>query len=299
MSSEINKDEEKEMLLCSESFPLDEKNERKKMKPVAEVHSLLKGVTIDKEKIIYKEIDLEDYEEVKRLHKEWFPVPYKEEFFENIFKKNNGQYETMGAYYPLNIGEGKIKNVLLGLIIVQWRYVNKYFFDIVGNEVSNEIERNIDFEDEIGFLFSKHPHYFSLYVMTLGVIDECRKMNIGSKLLKSVYNYGINSRYCLGVYLNVIENNFSGIKFYEKNGMTKTKHLENFYEIDGKKYNAESFVMIFSLEKKKKIRDYHRSKMIWYRKLYRSMILKPYYLLVKIFLMIFLCKWFSKKVKVE
>ena len=299
MSSEINKEEEKELLLLSESFPLDEKNERKKMKPVAEVHTLLKGVTIDKEKIFYKAIGLDDYEEVKKLHKEWFPVPYNEEFYENIFKKNNGQYDTVGAYYPLDIGEGKIKNVLLGLIIIQWRYVNKYFFDIVGKEVSEEINRSIDYEEEISFLFTKYPSYFCLYVMTLGVIDECRKMNIGTKLLKSVLNYGINVPYCLGVYLNVIENNFSGIKFYEKNGMTKTKHLTDFYEIDGKKYNSESFVMIYSREQKNKARSYRFSQMKWYRKLYKILILKPFYFLVKILLMIFLCRWFSKKVKTD
>ena len=78
-------EDENELLLCSESFPLNENNERKKMKPIAECHKLLKNVKIDPSQIVYKPLTAENLEEVKKLHIEWFPVKYDDKFFHNHY----------------------------------------------------------------------------------------------------------------------------------------------------------------------------------------------------------------------
>ena len=43
-------------------------------------------------------------EEVRALHKEWFPVDYSERYFENI---KNGKYKMILAYYDYKIAKDK------------------------------------------------------------------------------------------------------------------------------------------------------------------------------------------------
>ena len=293
---ELNKDEEKEILLYSESFPLNENKERKKVKPVSKVHELLSGVKIDLNKIYYKPLGPEHLEEVKNLHKEWFPVPYDEHIFTDALINNRGYYLTQGAFYFL---EEENKEVILGLILCLWRYVDKYCYESVGDKVIEEISKSIDYEEEAQFFLSKQPYYSMLYIMSLGVIDECRKMNIGTNLIKDVINYVATFPFCKGVYLNVIADNFSGKKFYEKNGMTCYNTLKKFYLIEDKRYDSDIYVKIFDKKVKDKIKAYQNSFMNWKQKCYKFLVLKPFYFLVKLFLLICLCRCFKKKIKFD
>ncbi len=60
--------------------------------------------------------------------------------------------------------------------------IDNNFKNLVGENVIDQINKNIGYEEEVKFCFSKLPSYISFCVATLGVIDECRRMNIGSKL---------------------------------------------------------------------------------------------------------------------
>ena len=290
------KEDEKEQLLYSESYPLNEKKERSKVKPISEVHKLLSGVKIDKEKIYYKPLSPEHVEEVKKLHKEWFPVAYEEQIFTDSIVNNQGAFVTEGAFYYL---PEENREVILGLILCRWCYIERFFFDMVGNNIIKELNDSIDYEEEVQFFLSKQLFYTSLYVMSLGVIDECRKMNIGTNLLKDMMNYSVNVPFCLGIFLNVITDNFSGKKFYEKNGLVCSNHVKDFYEIDNKKYDSDTYVKIFERKIKDKVRQYHNSMMTFKEKCFKYLILKPFYVLVKLFLMFCLCRCFVNKVKIH
>ena len=231
----MTEDKENELLLYSESFPLNEKNERQKMKPIAECHKLLKGVTIDPSRIVYKPLTPENIEQVKKLHVEWFPVKYDEEIFNQSLLYNQGRYFTVAAFYYIQTGEKEYKEIILGLIICQWVYVDEYFFKMTSEETAKTISDNLNYEEEVKLLFSQDKYYYCAYIMSLGVIDECRKMGIGSNMLRSIFNYAIYSDICVGVYLHVISSNASGKKFYEKNGFVKVNNLKDFYDIEGKK----------------------------------------------------------------
>ena len=78
--------------------------------------------------------------------------------------------------------------------------------------------------------------------MTVGVIDECRKLGIGTYLLKATMNAVlINSSWeenCNIIYLHVASYNQAAIKFYERNGFVSACELQDWYEIFGKAYNA-------------------------------------------------------------
>ena len=82
----------------------------------------------------------------------------------------------------------------------------------------------------------------ALYIMTIGVIDECRKWGIGTLLLREANNLVIKhpkfGKTCKFVYLHVATYNESGIRFYDRNRFTKVKRLEAWYEIFGKPYDA-------------------------------------------------------------
>jgi len=55
-------EEEKEILLYSESYPLKENKERERPKIVSQVHKLLSKVKIDPNKIYYKPLGPQHYE---------------------------------------------------------------------------------------------------------------------------------------------------------------------------------------------------------------------------------------------
>ena len=98
-------------------------------------------------------------------------------------------------------------------------YVENHVFKMTNKEIWKEISDNLNYEEEIKFLLSGDKFYHWAYVMSLGVIDECRKMGIATIMLKSIYNYILYFDFVVGVYLNVISTNTSAKKFYEKNGL--------------------------------------------------------------------------------
>ena len=289
-------EEEKEILLYSESYPLDEKKERLRPKAISQVHKILKGIKLDPNKIYYKPLGPEHYDEVKNLHKEWFPVEYPEEIFVESLLHNQGGYITQGAFYFL---EEEKKEIILGLIITQWRGVNKSFGLSVNKNVLDEIYNALNYEEEVQLYLSKRKYYFINYIVSIGVVDECRKMNIGTNLIKYIFNYSIYFPLCVGVYLNVISDNTIGKKFYDKIGMSNAGYLENFYEIKGKKYAANIYVKIYTKEEKNDLRKKQREMLTFKEKCSLYLIWKPYFILVKLFMIIFLCRCFQNGIDLD
>jgi ribosomal protein S18 acetylase RimI-like enzyme len=78
--------------------------------------------------------------------------------------------------------------------------------------------------------------------MTIGVIDECRKLGIGTYLLKSTINAVMMSdkwvASCKFIYLHVASYNKVALRFYEKNGFVKSKEMKDWYDIFDKQYDA-------------------------------------------------------------
>ena len=170
---------------------------------------------------------------------------------------------------------------------------------MVGENVLEEINKNIDYEEEAKLYLSKQKFYTSCYIISLGVIDECRKMNIGTRLIKGMMNYVVYFPFCRAMYLHVIDGNFSAIKFYEKNGLIRAKKIKDFYQIDDKKYDSYVYVKIFDARAKNLVEKYKNSNLNFKQKCFKYLILKPFYLLVKIFLLFCLCRCFKKKIVLD
>ena len=86
--------------------------------------------------------------------------------------------------------------------------------------------------------------------MTLGVIDECRQLGIGTILLEKTYRQIAYSwSECSIVYLHVVDYNQAAIKFYQKrNDFKYLKIVKNHYEIFDKDYDAEIYYKILEID---------------------------------------------------
>ena len=77
---------------------------------------------------------------------------------------------------------------------------------------------NEDPREQVKYLF--HDERPSCYIMTLGVIDECRKLGLGTLLIEETFQI-VRTKYPMVqfLYLHVVDYNEAAIRFYkEKNG---------------------------------------------------------------------------------
>ena len=75
--------------------------------------------------------------------------------------------------------------------------------------------------------------------MTIGVIDECRKLGLGTQMINYTIDL-VEQKFaeCTNIWLHVVSYNVSAIKFYLKNNFSKLRKLKRHYYIDGKEYDA-------------------------------------------------------------
>ena len=71
--------------------------------------------------------------------------------------------------------------------------------------------------------------------MTIGVVDECRRDGLGTKLLEYT-ELIVSKQYptCEIIYLHVVDYNDAAIKFYNKNSFMTSRTIKDHYVIKGK-----------------------------------------------------------------
>ena len=290
------KNSNKKNLIFSEAFPPNKRGYRDKLYPSSSSHSLLNGIKILPEEIVYKPLSQQNLEETKKLHKEWFPIDYSDKFFEKILDKKNYWYFTIGAfYYYIDKEKNEKKEIILGLALCEWTYVSDYFIRHTSKKAIKEICRNINFNEEVQS-YIKCEDYRCVYIMTIGVLDEYRKMKIGTNLLNKIIDISLTDNLCLGVYLDVVYYNHIAIKFYEKNNFKKVSTIRNYYNLNGGKYDCNVFLRIFTRKEKDDFKEKTRN---WYEKLAYCLIVTPFNFVIKIFLFFLLFQCFRNKIKTE
>jgi ribosomal protein S18 acetylase RimI-like enzyme len=83
------------------------------------------------------------------------------------------------------------------------------------------------------------------YIMTLGTVTEHRQGGLATALLEWVEHLVQRDTSCGGVYLHVITNNATAIRFYERLGYSRVEELPDYYEIHGKKYPSYLYAKYF------------------------------------------------------
>ena len=281
--------------IFSEAFPPNKKGRREKQDISSSSHMLLKDTKLDPNNIIYKPLTKQDIEETKNLHKEWFPIKYSEEYFNTIFNSKEGKYFSIGAFYNIINEETKEKKeIIIGLALCEWIVGSDYFFKVFGKESALEISKNINYIEEV-YSYLKYDDYHCIYIMTIGVLDEFRKMKIGSNIVERIINIGLSDKLCIGIFLDVIYYNYSAIKFYKRNEFKKVKTNKNYYNLNGTKYDAHVFLRIFSRKEKDRFR-YKNSNVI---KKSIDILLNPIFFIFKIIIFIIFLQCFRNKIKLK
>ena len=281
--------------IFSEAFPPNKKGRREKQDISSSSHMLLKDTKLDPNNIIYKPLTKQDIEETKNLHKEWFPIKYSDEYFNTIFNSKEGKYFSIGAFYNIINEETKEKKeIIIGLALCEWIVGSDYFFKVFGKESALEISKNINYIEEV-YSYLKYDDYHCIYIMTIGVLDEFRKMKIGSNIVERIINIGLSDKLCIGIFLDVIYYNYSAIKFYKRNEFKKVKTNKNYYNLNGTKYDAHVFLRIFSRKEKDRFR-YKNSNVI---KKSIDILLNPIFFIFKIIIFIISLQCFRNKIKLK
>jgi ribosomal protein S18 acetylase RimI-like enzyme len=78
----------------------------------------------------------------------------------------------------------------------------------------------------------------SVYIMTLGVVDELRSTGLARRLLQELYNFIASKPRIKMVTLHVVAYNKRAIAFYRKNGYRLLESITDHYHIMGKEYEG-------------------------------------------------------------
>lgn len=161
-----------------------------------------------------------ELEEIQRLHTEWFPVEYNEEFFRSITTDPDVLTIVAELRHPR-------ATKIVGLATVGIRRKERRF--------------NAD-GDLLPFLGSSEEKSGIAYIFTLGVVDELRQRGLASALLGAcVRQIEITDPFCPVVFLHVIEYNKAAMKLYLKNGFKEFKTEPQFYRLGETWYSGVMF----------------------------------------------------------
>ncbi|TNV86426.1 hypothetical protein FGO68_gene2430 [Halteria grandinella] len=216
----------------------------------AEVHRQI-NENVDRlnlKNIYFRQLEEGDIQETKRLHEEWFPLNYEDSFYNRISKAN---IIAIGCFVKIRatLEQPTEKELMLGVILTKVQYHN----DEV-REIMNQRERDLNTDTGLfGWLrwfksiVSCRGDHVGAYIMTIGVIDECRRLGLGTQLIERTIKV-LNRDFpaCAVLYLHVVTYNESAIRFYlnERNRFVRYGLIKDHYVIFEKNYDAVSLYKI-------------------------------------------------------
>jgi ribosomal protein S18 acetylase RimI-like enzyme len=170
------------------------------------------------DEIMYRSICEDDFTELKALHEDFFPIKYNDSFYIDSCKEigmNGGHLETI-------IAVSKNSGLIIGFLLGQ-------FFIIDDCDDKDIIHINPNVKE-------------LLYILTLGLKDEYRRLGLATILINKLLEIGKQKKSCGAVYLHVIDYNKAALKFYEKNKFEFFREIPSFYIIDKKYYTSLLYI---------------------------------------------------------
>ena len=182
------------------------------------------AVDIDRlEDVVYRPIEPLDFDDIKSIHEDIFPVSYGDLFYRAVCdgEPNSGKNSKLFS----SIAVSKTSGRMLGFILAQVSSVDE-----------------VD-EDDNDLFQRQGPQDSLCYILTLGLIEEYRRSGLGTRLLNQCTEYCLTSvRSCGAIYLHVIDYNTEAIKFYEKNQYHLCRVMHDYYHIEQARYDAYLYV---------------------------------------------------------
>lgn len=214
----------------SDAFPIDWPNAQL----VSPLHKQLEEndyiIEADSITLLHTLAD-KDMKEVQRLHEEWFPVRYSENFYKRLA---SGAVRIIIAtanivLTPKGEASGKRhkRRAIIGLLTYDIKPIKSSYLGF------------LDKLKSLFVLFSK------VDILTLGVLLEFRKTGVGSLLLKeleSVIASTERNKRVKVIVLQVIDHNQSAKAFYAKHGFRVHQELKDHYILEGKHFDGQKLV---------------------------------------------------------
>jgi len=161
---------------------------------------------------------IEDVEQLKLLFKEWFPISYPDQFYEELLEEYTTFHSLLAVYTTEH--NGQIVEIILGCLIYDFRSVEDM---LVTAPAKNS--------------FFKHCQ--SLYLCVLGVVSEMRNKGLATILVQKVTTLAKQTfPFVKVVYLDVLSSNNAAINFYKKNGFIKTHVKKEYYQINDEIFDS-------------------------------------------------------------
>lgn len=224
-----------------EGFPTFYKtNPEKYYENIATIHKLL--FRLEKNKplsinIEYKKIVDEKFiGDIIDLFKEWFPIPYDRDYFRKYFVRKN--FIAIGAFLKI-----MSKEHLVGCVLGE----------IISDEKFKKILPNVLIENSWFSLSEPEPIDCGV-LQNIGVIDEYRRLGVGTRLLE-MFVEEVRNRDGVAIYLSSFGHNNSANKFFENNQWHFYDRMKQYYRINGKNYDAKIYYYIINLKKCNKLKD--------------------------------------------
>jgi histone acetyltransferase MCC1 len=178
-------------------------------------------------------IQPQDREVIQRLHEEWFPVLYQDEFFDELV-----QGRMIGSGDPLltrvaveedaNDNDLPPQERIVGCVVgsfVNANLLSKFMQELLVNDIGT------------------HPRLF--YIMTLGCVRRVRRTGLASTMVDEILAAVAQDVSCGVVYLHVKVDNVAAIRMYEKLGFYRVTEIENYYSINETLHNCYLYARYF------------------------------------------------------
>ena len=160
------------------------------------------------------------------MHREWFPIDYQEDYFRSMKKR---KIIAIGCFYKTDLDIENNKDILIGSVMAKIHgedsRTQPVFVDL--DEIRNGGPQSWWQLFKNTFSCRAPKERQACYIMTIGVIDEVRKLGIGTRLLESITEHLERFHSNVeAIYLHVIIYNNTALKFYEKNGFKRAGVLK-------------------------------------------------------------------------
>lgn len=193
----------------------------------ARVHRIAADLaTVDVHSLRYRPLHPEDYAEMMELHSEWFPVVYHDSFYQ---KSTNGEIFTLAATTRTERDEGTDNDEIIGMVTMSTKCEHH----------ANDIKHVLG--DDCAVLCEGSGSL--AYILTLGVVDECRRKGIARRLLKRLISQVEQMPHVQALYLHVVPYNGAAVHLYESMGFLRVATFETFYQIHGQPYGSYLYAL--------------------------------------------------------
>lgn len=193
------------------------------------------GQKIEAKDLIYRPLLLSDIAELKLLEEEWFPFSYSDSFYFQM--KDTHNFVTMGCFWKPPLENQHSADYLVGGVMGRFENDSDALYYVTKSSMNPAVSCIGKFCN----YYCSNQNCCNLYIMTIGVADEFRRLKVGTRLLEEINNFAKERLNCVSISLHVLDDNKQAIKCYENNGFVQICMVPQYYTMFGKRYDGRYY----------------------------------------------------------